>query len=66
MKTDASLVPETANHAANHGSACQRCAVVGTCAVDRQHIVADAYQDHQLTGGMGIIAIATMNTPTAR
>jgi hypothetical protein len=61
-KTNAGLVPETADHAANYDSARQRCAAACTCAVDRQHIVADAYQDHQPTGGMGIIAIATMNT----
>jgi len=54
------------NHAADHDSARRRSAVVGTCVVDRQHIVADTYQDHQLTGGMGILAIATMNTPTVR
>ena len=65
-KTVAGLVPETANHVVTHCSARQRCAEVGTCAVDRQHIVADAYQDHQLPGGRGLVAIATMNTPTAR
>jgi hypothetical protein len=37
-----------------------------TCAVDRQHIVADTYQDHQLTGGVGILSDCRMNTPTAR
>ncbi|RUY86659.1 MULTISPECIES: hypothetical protein [unclassified Mesorhizobium] len=51
---------------ANEYSARQRDFAVGACAVDRQQMVADAYQDHQLTGGIGIIAIATMNTPTAR
>ena len=46
------------NQAADHDSARRRSAVVVTCAVERQHIAADTYQDHQLPGGMGILAIA--------
>lgn len=55
------MAPDTAKDAAKHYSAGQRPSAVGACAVNRQRIVAEAYQEHQLTGGMGIIAIVTLN-----